>query len=180
MATRIKLLFGAVILWQPLQYVVTAKWGEPYPALMMPRFSGTLVDSQGDIRITDVACEIFFRDGQVTWLSAHDLLSQVPSAHQGPIMSHMFSPPPVAADHRSPRDLKARLFPGRALSHIRGTQKDLDSQTRDWLKRRLRDLYPSQEPKAMTFVWYDDVFNVNRVPPTSTREPVGVRQVQFE
>ena len=175
--SRIKVLFAAVILWQGLQSVITARFGEPYPALIMPSFAGTKEDRDGKIRFGDVNCKVLFQDGHVGWMSSYDLLSPAPSSRQGPIMEHMFSPPP-ATPVRLSHTLKARLFPGRTLSYVRAAQKELDPQTKEWLKRRIGVIYPSQEPKMVTFIWYQDVFNVNRAKPTVT-EPTGVREVLF-
>jgi len=177
---RIKLLFAAVILWQLPQSIIIARFGEPYPALVMPGFAGTMVDRDGNIRFGNVKCKVLFKDGRVGWVSAYDLLSQAPSSHHGSIMAHMFSPPPVTNDEWQPDSLKARLFPGRALSQIRHAQKELDSQTKEWLKRRLRVLFPSQQPYLVSFVWYNDVFNVNQRSPAAKEEPTGVREVRFE
>jgi len=107
-------------------------------------------------------------------------LSQAPDSHRSVIMAHMFSPPPDNPDQVPLHSLKARLIPGRILGHIHGQQKDLDPQTRAWLKRRLQVLYPSEVLKVVTFVWYEEVFNVNQVPPVATQEPVGTREVRFE
>jgi len=179
-ALGVKLLFAAVILWQPLQYFVTVKFGEPYPALIMPGFAGTLVDAQSNIRFGDVKCKVLLENGQVVWLTAYALLAEAPSAHHGAIMAHMFGPPAAIADQWPPRSLKARLFPGRSLSRLRSSQTELDSQTKQWLKRRLETIYPSQKPMAITFIWYEDVFNVNQAPPNPSQEPVGLREVRFE
>lgn len=177
---EIKLLFAVVILWQLLQYGITAKFGEPYPALTMPSFAGTMVDRDGHIRFRNVKCEVHFQDGHVGWVSAHDLLSRAPSSNRIPIMAHMFSQPPITADQWPPHSLKARLFPGRALSRVRNTQRELDSQTKEWLKRRIQVLYPTQEFEIVTFIWYENVFNVNQVSPATTQEPTGVREVRFQ
>jgi hypothetical protein len=178
--SRIKLLFAVVILWQLLQSGITAKFGEPYPALAMPGFAGTMVDRDGNIRFGNVKCKVRFQDGHVGWVTAHDLLSRAPDSNRIPIMAHMFNQPPVTADQWPPHSLKARLFPGRALSRVRNTQRELDPQTKEWLKRRIQVLYPSQEPEVVTFIWYENVFNVNQVPVVTTQEPTGVREVRFQ
>lgn len=178
-AAKVRLLFAALILWQPLQYFVRARYGEPYPALILPSFSGTLQDREGNIRFRDVKCKVFFQDGGVSWLSSYDLLSQAPSSHHGAIMNHMFGPADTEA--YGPRSsLKARLFPGRALSHIRQAEKELDPQTEEWLKRRLQDLYPSTRVTEVAFVWTDNIFRVMQTPPMITQEEVAIRDVRFK
>jgi hypothetical protein len=177
---RIKFLFAGLILWLPLQYVIAARFGEPYPALVMPSFPGTMADPSGNIRFGNVRCKIFFRNGDVGWVSTRDVLAQAPSSHHGAIMEHMFSPPSGAVGRDSSSGLTARLFPGRALSQIRQKQKELDPQTKEWLKRRIQVLYPSQPFTAVTFVWYDEVFIVKRIPFGLEQDPTGLREVRFE
>lgn len=179
MAAKIKFLFAAVILTQPLQYMFIAKYGEPYPALTMPNFTGNKTDRNGNISFTNVICKVNLSNGRVRWLTEHDLLPQVPSSHQYPIMSHMFGVPSDATDSWPPNSLKARLFRGEALSRARSAQKELDPQTKDWLKRKLHELYPSQEPEMITFIWYQDVFNANQVSPSVVEDVSGVREVRF-
>jgi len=178
--STIRLLFAAVILWQIPQYIITARFREPYPALSMPDFSGTLADRNGNIRLRNVKCKVLFQGGGLAWVSPHTLLSQAPDSHRALIMTHMFSPPAATPDQVPLRTLKAQLFPGWILSSIRGQEKGLDPQTKEWLKRRLQVLYPSATPQAITFVWYEDVFNVSQVPPVATQVPIGIREVGFE
>ena len=176
---RIKLLFLAFILWMPVQHLITARYGEPYPALVMPSFAGTRSDGNGNIRITNVKCKVVFRDGRVSWTSEYDLLSQAPSAYHDAIMRHMFSP--VLADPPTPPvGLRALLFPGRFLSRYRQTRKELGPQTKHWLSRRMKALYPSQTVTAVIFLWYTDIFNLKQVPAITVRKPIGIREVRFQ
>lgn len=177
---RIKLLFAVVILWQFLQLGVTRRFGEPYPALTMPSFAGTMVDRDGNIRLTNVKCKVSFKDGRVEWLTAHELLSEAPGSNRMPIMGHMFSRPPAVAEPWPPRTLKGRLFPGRALARARQTQQELDPETKGWLKDRTKAIYPSQEPTVVTFIWYESVFNTNQASLTATHEVTGIREVRLQ
>ena len=174
----VKLLFLAFILWMPVQHLITARYGEPYPALVMPSFAGTRSDRNGNIRITNVKCKVLFRGGRVSWTSEYDLLSQAPSAYHDVIMRHMFGPVP-ADSSAPPLGLTALLFPGRFLSRYRETQKDLGPQTKHWLNRRMKVLYPSQTVTAIIFLWYTDTFNPKQVPAITVHEPVGIREVHF-
>jgi hypothetical protein len=177
-SVRIRALFLALMLWMAIQYLITARYGEPYPALAMPSFAGTLTDRNGNTRIQNVKCKVLFRDGGEAWTSEYDLLSQAPSAYHDAIMRHMFGPVPTDPP-RLPRRLTALLFPGRFLSRYREAQQELDSQTRLWLKRRMQALYPSQTVTAVTFVWYADIFNLQQVQPITVHEPLGTREVRF-
>jgi hypothetical protein len=175
----IRLLFIILILWMPLQYAITARYGEPYPALVMPSFAGTRTDRNGNIRIMNVKCKVLFRDGRVAWTSEYDLLSEVPSAYHDAIMRHMFGPI-VKAPEPSPHRIAVLLSPGRVLSRYREAHKELDPQTKQWLKRRVMALYPSQTVTALSFVWYIDIFNLKQVPAIRAHEPLGMREVRFQ
>jgi hypothetical protein len=61
--SHIKLLFAAVILWQIPQNLIISKVGEPYPALVMAGFAGTLADADGNVRFSNVICTVSFQDG---------------------------------------------------------------------------------------------------------------------
>jgi hypothetical protein len=176
---RIKLLFAAVIIWQILQLGVTRRFGEPYPALAMPSFAGTMVDRDGNIRLTNVKCKVSFKDGRVEWLTAHELLSDAPGSNRMPIMGHMFSQPPAVAEPWPPSTLKARLLPGRALARARQTQQELDPETKGWLKNRTKAIYPLQEPVVVTFIWYESVVSTNQASPPAPYESTGIREVRL-
>lgn len=178
--THVKLLFAALIFWQILQGAISAKFGEPYPALLMPGFGGTLTDRDGNIRFGNVKCKVVFQDDSAGWVSTSDLLSEVSSAHRSAILKQMFSPPPSAPELWPPHSLKARLFPGRALSRVRNAQKTLDSETKEWLQMRIEALCSSKRPRVVTFIWYEEVFNVNRASPGIIEDSSRIREVQFE
>jgi hypothetical protein len=175
----IKLLFAAVFLWQLLQLGIARKYGELYPGLVMPAFAGTMVDRNGNIRLTDVKCTVSFRDGHLEWLSAQELLPETPDSNRLPIMVHMFSPPPTLADKWPADTLKGRLLRGRALARARHTQKELDPETMGWLKTRVEAIYPGQEAASVTFIWYDSIFSAERVSLVPVVETTGIREVQF-
>jgi hypothetical protein len=176
---NVKVLFGALIIWEILQYAIAAKFGEPYPALIMPGFSGTLVDREGNIRTTNVKCEVRFQDGSRALLSPQVLLAAAPTSNRLPIMAQMFSEPAGAAEPWPPTTFKARLSRGRTLSRVRHTQKQLDGQTLQWLKQRFHDIFPARDVVAATFLWYEDVFNVTGASPIASM-PTGLREVQFQ
>jgi hypothetical protein len=174
--TEIPLLFVLVLLWMPAQYLISARYGEPYPALVMPGFGGTLAGEDGKIHITNVTCKVLFRDGAAAWVSAYDLLAQAPSAYHNVIMSHMFGP---AKPRPSPSWVALRLFPGRVLSRLREAQTEPDPQTKEWLSQRVQALFPSQTPSTVTFVWYVETFDPKQVPQVASRQPLGLREVRL-
>ena len=160
----VKLLFLALLVSEPFKWMVIAKYGEPYPAIMMPGFRGTQQDRNGDIRIESVRGRVVFRDGQVIWILPSQLLEEVPSSHHLPIVLHMFGPQAApdagVASRASAGSLMTRLFPGRAFARNQAETKDADPETRAWLRDRVARLYPLREPDYITFVWYRSVFSM--------------------
>jgi len=180
-AVYIKLIFAAVILWQVVQYAFVPRFGEAYPLLQLPSFSGTMNDAAGNIRLDTVAIDVAFADHSSARLSPHDLLSPVPSAFHDPILKHMFGSQSVAAvapvNGRWQRT-KTFLFPGLVAARARNTAIDVDPDTKEWLKRRILELYPGKEPANVSFVWQTDVYHQDGEFAV-THEPIGVREVSL-
>jgi hypothetical protein len=177
----IKLLFAAVILWQPVQYALVPRFGEAYPLLQLPQFSGTMNDADGNIRLDTVAVEVLFADNSTTRFSQHVLLSPVPSAFHDSIMKHMFGP--VSGRAVTPvngrwQRTKAFLFPGLLAARARDTATEIDPDTKAWLHRRILELYPAKEPAKVSFVWQTDVYHKTGPFPV-THQPIGVREVRL-
>lgn len=180
-AKYIKLLFAAVILWQPVQYAFVSKFGEAYPMLQLPPFRGTLNDAAGNIRLDAVAIDVLFTDGSGARFPQYALLSQVPSAFHEAIMKHMFGP----VDGRSAtpvnsrwQQVKAFAFPGLLAARARTASSETDSDTKAWLRRRITELFPGKEPVDVRFVWQTDVYHQTGSFAV-THEPIGVREVKL-
>jgi hypothetical protein len=73
------------------------------------------------------------------------------------IMRRQFDVPPEHPEHPpapSPRsELRRRLFPIARIRYERRFGQYTRPETREWLRRRLRALYPDREPTLTTFVW---------------------------
>lgn len=178
---RIKLLFLAVILWQPLQYVFEARFGDAYPLLQLPKFRGSLSDSAGDVPLEGVEIEASFADGTTSTIAPEALLSQVPSPYRQPILAHVFGlmTPEAAQGNGLWERTKILLFPGFLASRARSSRVDVDAETKLWLEKRLLALYPNRRAVKVIFVWRSDVYHTGASPITVTRRQVGVREVSL-
>lgn len=153
---------------------------------MMPRFSGTATDHEGNIRVRTVDCKVRFRDNSIAWLSPNDLLSRAPGGHYD-IMNHMFGPrdsqsSPKGTGNERPK-LRYRILPALIISQNISTQNQLDGQTKRWLEQRLIELYPSRHAVAVTFDWHHDLYRMNDTNRTLSkvgREPLGVFEVRLD
>lgn len=180
-AIYIKLLFAAVILWQPIQYALVPRFGEAYPLLQLPPFRGTMNDADGNIGIDTVAIEVLFADESTTRFSQQVLLSSAPSAFHGSIMKHMFGPVSgkavIPANGRW-QQTKSFLLPGLLAARARNTSTEVDPETKAWLQHRIHELYPGKEPAKVSFVWQTDVYHQSG-PHAITHQPIGVREVNL-
>jgi hypothetical protein len=174
------LLFLAVIGAAALQEVFILQFGEPYPALRMPSFRGTL--GAGDkVVLRDVEVVIGFADGGTEQLSPHQLLAEAPDPLRMLMMSANFRPGAERPSH-SPQPPPAggvkrfvlRLVPGYTLANRRWQEKEAPPPTRRWLRRRLAALHPGRTPVAVDFRWYDDTYSLaDGSFIRTTRQPYG-------
>jgi hypothetical protein len=176
---HVKLLFLAVIIWQPIQYAFEAKFGEAYPLLQLPKFRGTLTDRAGDLSLDTVKIEVSFADGAAITVPPEALLSQVPSAYRQAILTRMFGPPiqRVATKDDSWHRAKAFLFPGYVASRARSAHPEVDAETRRWIEKRLLVLYPDRRASKVRFLWNTDNYHTAASPITVTRHQSGIREV---
>jgi hypothetical protein len=182
-AVRVKILFAAVILWQPMQYIFVSRFGEAYPFLQLPSFRGTLTDDAGNIRFEAVDIKVSFKDGAKSKIKSDALLAQVLSPYRQPIMSHMFGPGGLAsapAGNSRWQRTKTLLFPGFVASRARTTGADVDPETRRWLRNRLLVLFPSKQPTTVTFLWRTDTYHTAASSFAVTHQDTGVREVSLD
>lgn len=177
--SRIRLVFLAVVIGQPLQYAFKVRFGDAYPLLQLPEFRRTMADEGGHIPLDTVEIEASFTDGTTATIPAHILLSQVASAYRQPILNHMFGPirRDPAGNRGSPHGLRNWLFPGYLAAKHRSEKTDPETKT--WLTNRVSELYPSRHAARVTFRWRTDVYDVSVSPTVLTSKPVGVREVDL-
>ena len=179
--TAVKWLFAAVLAAQPLQYAIAYRYGEPYPALMMPRFTGTLTDAGGLIRIQNVEAQVEFQDHSVAQVSPADLVAAAPVSQRDSILYENFGPLPDGAALPRSAGLAGRvkdsLLPGLAIRKAKSGHHIPDSRTREWLKQRLQAIYRSRVPAKITFVWFNEVHQADAPRSELSREPIGTYQV---
>ena len=144
-------LFG-LQLW----YVTVA--GEPYPAIMMPRFSwaGPTEASGVDIPVPDI--RMIYADGTTRKLTQGQLFPGISAGHHSGLMASLLSLPDEsrASDgggkHRPP----TWLFPGFKLAQSVRKSPDRAASLKDWLTKRGKEHYAGAPPVRCIVHWYDD------------------------
>lgn len=150
-----------------VQYAIIADGlGEPYPALMMPSFSGTLTNS-GTITFRVIEVEVRFLDGGASEHPAlSTILAPMPSGTLMPTCAYVFRSHPITPDPPRPRAgikdwLVDHLLPrrGRRFRQLRAGNP-LSSDAVAWLRQRVGQVYPGRTARSVTFLWYQDSYRV--------------------
>jgi len=163
-----RMLFVAATLVLPLQFaLIYGRIGEPYPALMMPGFNGSLMDANGVISFHTVDVVVDLAGPPKTDnLSLAVLLAPLPAAMVMPTASLAFhSREPLRAIVPPRSGLKDwlvdTLLPLRQVRFRRAvTGNAPTAETIEWLRRRLHYLYPHRMARSIAFRWYRDSYSI--------------------
>jgi hypothetical protein len=148
--------------------LISMSFGEPYPGLMMPGFTGTQMTPDGNVTVVTVDIQVGFADTTSTeQLSLAQLLGPMPASMFGAVSWNVFhSMPKVAGDVLQPRKgLKAWLvdhvIPHRTLRFRRmATGNSPAPDTIQWLQARLGVLYPEHRAQWIDFRWYQNSYRL--------------------
>jgi hypothetical protein len=163
---RISFLFAIMAVLLPIQFwfAHTNPRGEPYPALVLPAFTGTPSDERGLASGESVGITVRFRDGSAEPVPLRTLLGKAPSSHIMAMAHVALKPKPPLPAERAPssrlRDLLKRyVVPGLALSAVRRYYwSGVDPDTVAWLRTRVGQLFPGRTPALVMVAWYRDTY----------------------
>ena len=157
-------LFG-LQLW----YVTVAD--EPYPAIMMPRFSwaGPTEASGVDIPVPEI--RMIYADGTTRKLSQAKLFPDIPAGHYSGLMASLLSLPEPAPSRGAGRYRPPTwLFPGFKLAESARESPERAASLKDWLTKRGQEQYAGARPVRCVVDWYDDHY-----PYDPRRDPTRAR-----
>ncbi len=159
--TVVKRIFSIILVLVVFQSLFIWSFGEPYPALTMPRFSETSIIRDLTLSRRQVVIWAHFRNGDSTTVDYRDLLREAPVSQRSTIAARMFTtlPDPSA----SAPTIRDRV--GSLLGLWTGQERDdprMLQQTRQWLVRGLRSLYPGRDPSSVEFLWYVRTVTLDR------------------
>lgn len=163
----IPLVFALVVALLPIQYwfAKVNSRGEPYPALLMPAFEGTQTDRHGLASGESVTIVVSFEDGTESTVPLRMLFARAKSS-QIMAMAHIALKPKPAppidrsTDSASLREfLKRHVVPGLPLSTARiNYWSGPDPLTVEWLRARMRELFPGRRAIRVTVGWSLDTY----------------------
>lgn len=170
-------LFG-IQLW----YVTIAD--EPYPAIMMPRFSWAGPTEVSDVDIPVPEIRMIYRDGTTRKFTQAELFPRISAGHHSGLMASMLSLPDDGSasgggKYRPP----AWLFPGFKLAQLAPNRPERVASVREWLRQRAREHYATSPPARCVVNWYHDRYPYDpRTNPTQSRASrtlIGSVEVQL-
>lgn len=125
-------------------------FGEPYPWIMMPGFSGTGGANTQGVERSTAGFTFSFADGSVTTIDSPALFADSPSSNYETLTAR-FSPDQTATGHLE--DVPATLFPNLHAAARSGVPDADDPQLRAWLWRQARRLFPERQAEAVDVYW---------------------------
>jgi hypothetical protein len=185
---RISLLFLLPIVALVLQFaLIRGGYGEPYPALMMPGFTGTATNADGNITFIAVDTRVGFApDGATEPLTLARLFASMPSSMRGPTAWDVFRPTPQSPSQSRVRTgrkawLVDHLLPSRVRRDERiANGNPLTADTLRWLSDRMRSLYPDRRALWIEFSWHRETYRrVTTGLQRIARDRIAFRHVDF-
>lgn len=134
-------LFVVVLVWLPVQYALVgllgSRYGEPWPAVVMPGFQ-RVWDTSEQIVLPTVVLEVHFADGARATVPHAALLHDLPRSHHRAFLEAAFRPETLS---------------GRA-----GTERARHPEAVGWLRARLGTLYPGRRPVRLDARWVEMIY----------------------
>lgn len=144
---------------------------EPYPAIMMPRFSwaGPTEASGVDIPVPDI--RMIYADGTTRKLTQGQLFPGISAGHHSRLMASLLSLPQEPAASEGGRYRPATwLFPGFKRAESARNSPERAASLKDWLTKRAQEHYAGARPVRCIVDWYDDQYPYDPArDPTQTR-----------
>ncbi len=180
---RVRLIFLATFAFLTVQSLFIQRYGEPYPAIVMPGFRGS-GGYQHDGRVEVVRYEAVFIAGAEEFTVAPKvLLAEFPDSHHGEIAQSTLAPR-VDAPNEIPRSRLKRvrdaIFPGYAARNALWDSPNDIASLRNWLRSRGEVLVPGREISRVEIRWFRERIRVVGERLESGREPVGSLVVRLD
>jgi len=179
---RIRAAFVALPLLVLLQHVVTESAEEPYPAVQLPAFGGSVPDADGKAQLTLPHLTVAFRDGGTASLAQDVLLADVRTLRLA-VMKRLFYQGRDATGHVTSAPLSGewqRILRGAPAGRTYdGASRPVtdDPGFRSWLRSRLLQLYPGRVPTSLTVRWVRTTYSLPDGVRVEQQPPVVVVEV---
>ncbi len=178
-STRVRLVYCSVLMLLAGQSLFIRYFGEPYPALKMPTFSGSGGYEDGRFKFSRYDA-VFLAEGKEYSFPQSVLLAEFPAGYQGTISQKSLRPPSSKTAVSSTGMLKRirdTVFPGNA---DRSQSPENKASLQDWLRRRGQVLVPNKKVSRVEFRWFTETWSRNGNWVAGEREPTGTLVIALE
>jgi hypothetical protein len=185
MSRRILIYFVLVAIFAfcLLQWHITNRLGEPYPAIAMPGFHGSGGYRDGQIHRVRTAAFFFFADGGSASFTQRQLLDEFPPSYDWFISCAILSPPregEALRDEPAQRQgLRDLLLPGLHAGSINRMTWANRESLRVWLTDRSQALAPGRCADRFEMRWYLDTYTPAGGPLQRTTVPTGTLAIDL-
>lgn len=179
--TAYRLAFAAVLAILPVQHYIKHRFGEPYPSLYMPDFSGAGV-TNGRLQTESADIQLQLCDGRSVTLSPHQFFNTLPTSIVDSAMNWMFAPSTF-----NPRPMPRwknwlirYVSPGYGRRMLRAQGMSfIDEPTKRWIHDRVVARFGS-DPKMFKALWYIDTYDLRKSFPARSRQLSSIVPVSFK
>lgn len=151
-----------------MQWLFISRFGEPYPALVMPGFGGSGGYRDGKVEFSTY--DVVITTPQASYVfTPREFLSDIPDSHHGAI-SRILRPPSekvgtdkvetVSNSGSRLGRLRDEIFPGYAQRRLSQRTAEKNTELKIWLKQRAERLLPGQEISAAEIRWHSDKIRI--------------------
>lgn len=158
---RAQLAFFIAIVAFGLQYIISANYGEPYPAIKMPGFKGDGGSNKQSITLNRLKFIYHWENGDLLNITHLELLSEFPGSHKHAV-SHFFRKLFFLPLKQMPNEIILKknktdlIFRGYKLGERRLQTKQGVSDLLKWLRKRGKLLGGKGNPIRLEIKWYKE------------------------
>jgi hypothetical protein len=141
-----------------IQFMMTMKGIEPYPALFYPKFS-TIKDTQVSESVPFVNTRVLFSDGSELDLNYRDILAEAHISHRIHMLEFGIAPKDDPNEENKPYHkfkIGNKLYEYRRT--IPGPDRDGKLQFAEFLKRRIESITNRKGAETIEFTWHSREF----------------------
>ncbi len=175
---RVRAVFVVVTGLLAAQCAFIHFFGEPYPALTMPTFSGSGGYREGAVEMMRYDA-VFISAGAEFSFTPNQLLADFPDGHRAAIAANALRPttdaPPSSSKASRIRRIQEKIFPGFAAGNLSRRSAENKASLQAWLRGRAESLVPGRPVSRAEIRWYRvaETFGSDGTRVESRRSPDG-------
>jgi hypothetical protein len=183
LTTRVRIVFVFAAALLIAQSLFIRRYGEPYPAIVMPGFQGSGGYQDGQVELSSYEA-VFVTEGEEFSFPPKVLLEEFPDGHHGAIAFTCLWPrsePPQGSERGSRfARLTDVIFPGYAARRTSRDSPEHIASLQDWLHSRARALLPDRQVSRVEIRWFRERVRVDGSEFHAEREPTGTLLVPLD